>query len=131
MSSFTTQLRVDPFDDNMRRWILREEFDYVIGDLDGDEMVSVPVGFITDFATVPRIFWGILPPFGRYGKAAVVHDYLCTYKIIKTKTGERKCTRLEGDKIFLEAMGVSKVNPIIKYTMFGVVRLYAILTGKK
>lgn len=131
MSSYTTQLRVDPFDETMRRWILREEFDYVIGDLNADEKVTVPVGFITDFATIPRFLWGILPPMGVYGKACVVHDYLCTYKTIKTKTGDRKCTRLEGDKIFLEAMGVSNVNPMIKYAMFAGVRIYAILTGKK
>ncbi|WP_442908701.1 DUF1353 domain-containing protein, partial [Hydrogenovibrio sp. 3SP14C1] len=34
----------------------------------------VPEGFISDGATVPRIFWPIFPPIGRYLKATLVHD---------------------------------------------------------
>ncbi|MBD3611114.1 MAG: DUF1353 domain-containing protein [Hydrogenovibrio crunogenus] len=36
---------------------------------------TVPAGFISDGATVPRIFWPIFPPIGRYLKATLVHDY--------------------------------------------------------
>lgn len=36
---------------------------------------TVPKGFKTDLASVPRIFWTIFPPFGRYSRAAVLHDY--------------------------------------------------------
>lgn len=36
----------------------------------------VPVNFVTDFASVPRFFWRIVPPWGRYLRASVVHDYL-------------------------------------------------------
>jgi uncharacterized protein DUF1353 len=38
--------------------------------------VDVPVGFITDFASVPRIFWSVLPRDGRYTYPAIVHDYM-------------------------------------------------------
>lgn len=39
---------------------------------------TVPVGFITDFATVPRILvWKTLP-YGPYTRAAVLHDWLLT-----------------------------------------------------
>jgi len=39
--------------------------------------VTVPAGFVTDFATIrPRILWPILPPWGRYSPAAVIHDWL-------------------------------------------------------
>ncbi|MEQ5834217.1 DUF1353 domain-containing protein [Marinobacter sp. NFXS9] len=37
--------------------------------------VSVPMGFATDGATVPRIFWPVFPPVGEYFLAAAVHDY--------------------------------------------------------
>lgn len=131
VSSFTKQLKVSPYDDHMRRWVINESFTYIIGDLDGDESVIVPVGFITDFATIPRYLWSILPPTGRYGKAAVVHDYLCTYKTVKTNDGIRKISRKEGDDIFLEAMGVSNVHPIVRYTMYAVVRIYAFIKNKK
>jgi hypothetical protein len=38
--------------------------------------VEVPAGFITDFASVPRIFWSILPRDGLYVYPAIIHDYM-------------------------------------------------------
>lgn len=44
---------------------------------EGDTFI-VPLGFRTDFATVPRILhWRILP-YGPYTRAAVLHDWLLT-----------------------------------------------------
>jgi hypothetical protein len=38
--------------------------------------VRVPNGFVTDFASIPRLFWSALRPDGEYAYAAIVHDYL-------------------------------------------------------
>ena len=38
--------------------------------------VTVPTGFVTDFASVPRVFWSLLPPDGLYTYPAIVHDYM-------------------------------------------------------
>ncbi|WP_106478024.1 DUF1353 domain-containing protein [Phytohalomonas tamaricis] len=38
--------------------------------------VDVPAGFITDGASVPRMFWWLFPSVDRYFDAAAVHDYL-------------------------------------------------------
>lgn len=50
--------------------------------LEADVEIRVPTGFITDFASVPRMFqWA--PHFGVNGrsrKAAVLHDYLYSLK---------------------------------------------------
>lgn len=40
------------------------------------QQVEVPAGFVTDLASIPRIFWSALRPDGKYAHAAVVHDYL-------------------------------------------------------
>lgn len=40
------------------------------------QSVTVPIGFVTDFASIPRIFWSLLKPDGLYAYAAVLHDYL-------------------------------------------------------
>ena len=40
------------------------------------EPVQVPVGFVTDFASIPRLFWSLLRPDGLYAYAAIIHDYL-------------------------------------------------------
>lgn len=56
--------------------------------------IVVPKGFKTDLASTPRLLWVLLPPFGRYSQAAVVHDYL--YRI--------EHDRKEADAIFYELM---------------------------
>ncbi|MEM9213525.1 MAG: DUF1353 domain-containing protein [Cyanobacteria bacterium P01_F01_bin.150] len=56
---------------------LIEPFNHYVGHDGSDDVISVPAGFQTDFASVPCVFWPILPPVGRYSKAAVIHDYLC------------------------------------------------------
>lgn len=55
------------------RWRLVEEFGYqsIAGPI-----LIVPAGFLTDFASVPRLLWPILPLSDAvYDKAAVLHDY--------------------------------------------------------
>jgi len=37
----------------------------------------VRAGFVTDFATVPRFLSWLIPTYGLYTLAAIVHDYLC------------------------------------------------------
>lgn len=38
---------------------------------------TVPAGFRTDFASVPRVVQWLIPSYGRYTLAAIVHDWLC------------------------------------------------------
>lgn len=73
MSNFQTPLDVRANDDGKTFTIL-QAFDYQIGD-DPERRIVVPAGFETDFASVPQLFWNILPPWGIYGKAAVLHDW--------------------------------------------------------
>lgn len=56
---------------------------------------QVPVGFVTDFASVPRGLWNLIPPWGPYTRAAVLHDY-------QYWLGD--LSRKEADRIFLVAM---------------------------
>jgi hypothetical protein len=58
--------------------------------------IEIPIGFVTDFASIPRVLWNVLPPTGQYGKAAVVHDFL--YRT------PRMATREEADNVLAEAM---------------------------
>lgn len=38
--------------------------------------ITVPIGFKTDFASVPKWLGWIYKPQGKYSKASVVHDFL-------------------------------------------------------
>lgn len=101
MSKFTTALVVSPLSDG-KSWVLLEDFEYHVGSEDSDDSVIASKGFVTDFASVPRIFWWVIPKWGKYGNAAVIHDWLYW------KQGEKK--RNESDNILLEAMDVLNVS---------------------
>ena len=39
--------------------------------------IDIPVGYITDGASIPRIFWWMFEPYSpEYLTASVLHDYL-------------------------------------------------------
>ena len=114
MSSFTSLLIVSPLPDG-ERWKLVRSFSYHIGGKYSKEFIQVPAGFITDFASTPPHIWMIIPPWGKYGKAAVIHDYLY-------QTGLH--TREEADYIFKEAMGVLGVSKLKIFLMYWAVRIF-------
>jgi hypothetical protein len=54
-------------------WTLLTSFAYKT---DGGHVFEAPSGFKTDLASIPRVFWAFLPPFWKYAKAAVIHDWI-------------------------------------------------------
>lgn len=113
MSSFTTPLVVTPMPDG-RRWRLLRSFTYHVGSKYSGDVVTVPVGFVTDFASIPWVIWSWLPSWGKYGKAAVIHDYIY----------QTHCrTRDEADRIFYEAMLVSGTKPWKARLMYSAVSI--------
>lgn len=111
-------------------WRLVTDVKFYVGDRSDNVWVYIPRGFLTDGATVPRLFWWLVPPLGRHGLAAIVHDYLCEHETLYTEEGLTQITRAEADKIFNEAMRVSQVNRLVRYTMYAAVRLYAFFSKK-
>ena len=41
------------------------------------DIIPVPKGLYTDFASSPRLFWFLFPKTGPYNIAAALHDFLC------------------------------------------------------
>jgi len=113
MSSFTTPLMVEMLFNG--KFELLEEFSFYVGNIDDNEIITVPKGFITDLATIPKLFWVLLPPTGKYGKAAILHDYLYSNAIE---------TKRYADDVFLEAMKVLGVGRIKRTIMYYAVRLF-------
>jgi hypothetical protein len=85
------------------------------------ETFEVPVKQGTDFASVPRPFVWFLPRYGRYTKAAILHDYLCR---VKVEAGE--LSRAEADGIFRQAMRTLDVPFLRRWIMWAAVRLGAL-----
>lgn len=128
MSSFTEELTVTKiripaqkfpkslmFWDVKSEWNVSRPFRYYVGAEYSEDFIDVPADFKTDFASIPRIFWTILPPDGEYTQAAVLHDYL-----YRTHLRSRE----EADKIFLEAMIVLEVPEWKRNVMFWAVRTF-------
>ena len=84
-------------------WLLQSPLLYQIGKNDTD-IVIVPRGFITDFASMPQPFKALrdlVPSTDRYGIPALVHDYLYW---------RQDCTREQADNIMeisLKQAGIS------------------------
>lgn len=89
------------------------------------ESIKVPRGFITDFASIPKIVQ-LVPGFDVNGDsrpAAVLHDYLyCEVGKVDVWTGPMKLraeyTREECDEIFAEALTVLKHNSFVVAAMY-------------
>jgi len=80
-------------------------------------MIIVPTGFLTDGASVPRMFWNIFNPVGPTFPAAVIHDFLYS----KHNT---EYSREESDRIFKEAMFNLGIGWVTRETVYRAVRMF-------
>ena len=71
-SQWESDLLLKPNEDG-KTWTLRQELIY---ETDIGYKITVPAGFVTDLASIPRPLWVLWPPFGKYTRAAVIHDWL-------------------------------------------------------
>lgn len=114
MSRFTEILQVAPLPDG-RNWVILKDFGYDVGGENSGETINVPIGFVTDFASVPRPLWWFAPKWGRYGNAAVIHDF-CYW--------DQSYDRRKSDDIFREGMQVLKVGRIRTWLLYYAVRYF-------
>ena len=80
----------------------------------GVGVVTVPAGFITDLASVPRLPLTYLLAGGTAHVAAVIHDWLYASKPVDRRTA---------DAVFLEVMQVTGVPAWRAWLMYGAVRV--------
>lgn len=76
--------------------------------------ITIPAGTTTDGASVPRALWRLLPPFGKYWMASILHDYVYRF----TKMAKTNC-----DDLFHEAMLSCGVDPAVARTIYEGVRI--------
>lgn len=112
MSRFLTPLLVAPDNDGRKAKLLGPlvyESDLL------KRTIHVPEGFETDFASVPQLFWNIIPPVGSYARGAVIHDFLYRSDYF---------TRAEADQVLLEAMECTGVPWRERQTIYWAVRAF-------
>lgn len=84
--------------------------------------VHVPASFISNGASVPRVFWSLFPPVGKYFLAAVVHDYVLEDTSVPWKTAT---------KIFDQALREVGVRTWKRHVMRVSVAIYGLVKRYK
>lgn len=93
------------------RWVLEQD---VTIKLSTDIEITIPQGFVTDFASVPRLLWGVIIPVGRHNLAVLIHDWLYDNKHI---------SRSFADKEMLYWLKKTGCSSLKSYAMYLAVRL--------
>jgi hypothetical protein len=125
MSSFTQPLTVTKI--SSQKWKVERSFEFYLDTKDGPK-VHIPIGYETDFASVPRMFWGLFPPAtGNYVQAAVIHDYLTEGGPIYEGGVPRTVSFTESNDIFLQAMEVLKTPWYQRYPIYWATMVYSTL----
>lgn len=81
-------------------------------------LIKVPKGFVTDYASIPKLLRIIILPYGKHSGASVVHDWLYSSNC------DLDISREKADRIFLEILKEEKVNFFLRNLMYFAVRKF-------
>ena len=115
MSTFTAPLVVEITQAKVRGRTVAKLLRGFVYYRSATDLIEVPAGFETDFASVPRVLWSLFPPIGLYAKAAVVHDYLYVTHAVDRRTA---------DDILLEACEALGVPMLTRKLLYLAVRIF-------
>lgn len=110
-----------------------EDADYIVGrdylcswrPPEGDwRQLRVPAGLVTDLASVPAPFRGVVGRVGPWLEAAIVHDYLYIAWQDVPGRGPQPADKRFADRIMLAAMREAQVSAWRMCTIYGAVTLF-------
>ena len=115
LPTYLSPLIAEPLADGIH-WINHERFFFESAEL--DRILCIPPGFITDFASTPRILWTLVgAPTGWYSKAAMTHDYCFDTPGVATFH--------QSNRVFREAMQISaKHNALQQWALYEGVQVF-------
>jgi hypothetical protein len=99
-----------------KRWELREPVVY----RGAREDFTVPAGFGTDFASIPRLVVWLIPRYGLYTRSAILHDFLWRTAAV---------SRADADGLFRRSMRELGVSMPRRWMMWAAVRLASGMRG--
>jgi len=129
MSKFTGPLIVEEFDVEKELWKLHEPLVFEVDYLGSGRTIEVPAGFVTDGATIPWPISIILVRWGRYRRAACVHDYGAE-RLEAGNPHPEMPSWSKAAEVFLQAMKASGVSWPVRTGMWAAVRAYDLYKGR-
>ena len=101
-------------------WFLVVE-DCYVPDID----IVIPKGFMSDFVTLMRFLWPVIPPHGRASMPAILHDYLYENQ------NRHSLTRKHVDDLFLHHLKKQNLPTWQVIIMYRYVRALGWINWKK
>lgn len=109
------EVKNDVRTDDVHSWTLVSDLSYSTVSLGSDESLKrpfvfrVPKGSRTDFASIPRPLWWLAAPWGRHGRAGILHDYAYRQGAVVLDRGDDRMqtipiARSEADYLFFSCM---------------------------
>lgn len=118
MSAFTGPLSIREHKVDSDIWELLSELLWELGQLGSGKFVRVPVGFVTDAASVPWFLTWLLPRWApKRRRPAILHDYLCR-SIAEGHPVPGVEKRSKADWVFLQAMKACGVNFVERWAFY-------------
>ena len=102
------ELKVDIFEEDETTKIrLLEPVPFVLN----GKTVIIPVGFVSDGASIPRFLWRLLDPpvTASTLRPSVIHDYLYRYQI---------CTRKKADVLYDKLLAANGYNSFKRWLVY-------------
>lgn len=85
-------------------------------------VMIAPLGAVTNYASSPRVFWGIVPPDGPWKWAAVGHDVAYHGELVDVTGRPIYLTKAQADNLFGELMAVPPCNTVPAWKRWIMVR---------
>ena len=94
--------------------------------LDNGDLITVPKGYQTNGADIPRLFWRLYPPYSpEYMPAVVIHDFLCD-RAVETAKDKKELQNLflYADNAFREILEKLNIKASKVKTFYNAVRFW-------
>lgn len=89
---------------------------------------TVPVGLVTDLASVPMPLWGVIASYGRQTLPAILHD--ATSRALADPdrpASSRRAARRDADHLFRGTLRETGTGPVRRWLMWAAVRIFGSL----
>lgn len=115
-------IRVEYIQDDPKgdRWRLLEDmtFQTMLGP------ITAPAGYVTDFASTPKVIWSFIPPFGPYAAAAVLHDWWYEKRLGEARFGPHLARKMADLQFYRDMRAADPEAKNRNRLMYNAVRLF-------